>query len=37
MKKIRKSEAEIAIASPERAAKLAAKIVRWKAIVFDND
>ncbi len=35
MKKIRKAEAEIAFATPKRAAKLTSAIVRWKAIVFD--
>jgi len=36
LQKIRKAETEIAVASPPRAAKLAAKIVKWKHHVFDE-
>ncbi|MBR2375920.1 MAG: hypothetical protein IKA88_06495 [Clostridia bacterium] len=36
LQKIRKAEAEIASASPDHAAKLTGKIVRWKANVFDR-
>lgn len=35
-KKIRRAEAEIAFASPSKAAKLTNKIVRLKATVFDE-
>jgi len=33
--KIRRCERELLIASPTRAAKLTAKITKWKAEVFD--
>ena len=35
-KKLRLAEQEALIASPPRAAKLAKKIVKWKAEVFDK-
>lgn len=37
LKKIRKAEAEIAFAPPQKAAKLTSKIVRLKATVFDKE
>ena len=37
LKKIRKAEAEIAFAPPQKAAKLTSKIVRLKATVFDRE
>ena len=36
MEIIRKSEEELVFADPKRAAKLASKIVRLKATVFDG-
>lgn len=36
MRKIRKAEAELIYATPSRAAKLASKLVKWKATVFDK-
>ncbi|MBQ8323336.1 MAG: hypothetical protein IJX91_05155 [Clostridia bacterium] len=36
MQRIRKAEAELSYATPARAAKLAGKIVRLKATVFDG-
>lgn len=36
LRKIRSSEAELAFATPTRAAKLTSKIVRLKATVFDE-
>lgn len=35
-KKLRDAEAELAYATPARAAKLAGKIVKWKGQVFDK-
>ena len=35
LEEIRKAEAELASASPEKAAKLTSKIVRLKATIFD--
>ena len=35
MRAIRAAEAELAFASPKKAAKLASKIVKLKAVVFD--
>lgn len=35
LEQIRKAEAELGSASPEKAAKLTSKIVRLKATVFD--
>ena len=35
LKRIREKEAELAFASPKRAAKLTSEIVRLKATVFD--
>jgi len=34
LQRIRKAEAELAYATPERAAYLVHRIVRWKATVF---
>ena len=34
-KKIRKVESELLVASPSEAAKLAAKVVKWKGRLFD--
>ena len=36
LEKIRKAEAELGSASPDKAAKLTSKIVRLKASVFDE-
>jgi hypothetical protein len=35
MDKIRRYEAELAYATPSRAAKLTGKLVKWKADIFD--
>ena len=35
LEKIRKAEAELSSATPDRAAKLTSKIVRLKATIFD--
>ncbi len=35
LEKIRKAEAELGSATPDQAAKLTSRIVRWKATVFD--
>lgn len=36
LRKIRKAEAELVYATPPRAARLASKLVKWKATVFDK-
>ena len=36
LEKIRRFEAELAWASPARAAKITTKIVKWKGQVFDE-
>ncbi|MBP3434182.1 MAG: hypothetical protein J6K50_02800 [Clostridia bacterium] len=36
LRKIRRSEAELAYATPARAARLTSRIVRLKATVFDD-
>ncbi|MBO5412595.1 MAG: hypothetical protein J6A38_05915 [Clostridia bacterium] len=36
LRKIRIAEEELQFATPEQAAKLTAKLVRWKASVFDE-
>jgi hypothetical protein len=35
--KMRRAEAELAYAPPSRAASLTAKIVKWKAEIFDTN
>ena len=35
LEKIRKAEAELGSATPDKVAKLTSKIVRWKATIFD--
>ena len=35
LEKIRKAETELGYATPDQAAKLTSRIVRWKATVFD--
>ena len=36
LKRIRAAEAELAYATPERAAYLVSKLVRWKSTVFKH-